>query len=374
MSIEYIEVRNSNTELIGIVDVAKSIIWRSAYYGVGDFEIYIKATAANFELLQEGNYITRPNNAEVGIIEAVNIINSIQDGRMLSASGRFAKSILDRRHIYKLNGNTNTATILRGNVEAAIRQVVSDNAIACAFDSKRNMPILQLGAVAGIASIIVDESGNAAQKQVSFDNLLKYTDSVLQEYELSSRIILDDDTAKLQYVIYKGIDRSIDSDNAPVIFSREFDNLTDSEYLIDTTTEKTAALIGGAGEGVERFYTVLETTASGLQRRETWVDCSSVSKTYKDESDTEREYTAAEYSGMLKAEGKQTLSAQKVTENFSGNIDITNGSYQYNRDFQLGDIVTVQDNEINKFMNVRIVEITEVQDENGYTCNAQYSA
>ena len=43
MAIEYVEIRNTNAEVIGIIDAAQSIIWHSVYFGVGDFEIYTKA-------------------------------------------------------------------------------------------------------------------------------------------------------------------------------------------------------------------------------------------------------------------------------------------------------------------------------------------
>ena len=37
--IEYVEIRGSETEIVGILDVATAIIWHSVYFGVGDFEI-----------------------------------------------------------------------------------------------------------------------------------------------------------------------------------------------------------------------------------------------------------------------------------------------------------------------------------------------
>ena len=55
--IEYIEVRGNDTNVIGIVDVANSIIWHSVYFGVGDFEIHAHATPAVVSLLIAGRYI-----------------------------------------------------------------------------------------------------------------------------------------------------------------------------------------------------------------------------------------------------------------------------------------------------------------------------
>ena len=139
--IEYVEIRAAgNREIIGIVDAAKSIIWRSSFYETGDFEIYAPATPLNVQLLVEENFVTRPGIREIGIIEHVNISFNAFDGRMIVASGRMAKSILDRRIVYISNrANVISPTILSGNVETAARSVINNNAISCGFDTKRNI-------------------------------------------------------------------------------------------------------------------------------------------------------------------------------------------------------------------------------------------
>lgn len=371
--IEYVEIRNAETQIIDIIDTATSIIWHSVYFGVGDFEIYAAATPEIIALLLTGQYVTRPDNREIGIIEKIEIQNENEGERMIIASGRFVKSILDRRLIYKLSGSTNTPTILRGNVESAVRSVVLNNAIACEFDSKRNIDVLGLGDVANIPLRIVDANGNAAQKQVSYGNLLEYTDALLEEYGIGATCILRN--GKFLYTLYRGIDRSKGNadGNAPIVFSEEFDNLISSNYAHDTQGAKNAALIGGEGEGVQRYYSLVETPVTGLQRREMWVDASSISRTYKDEGDEEEKtYTEAEYKQMLDAQGQQELAPLVETETFDGVIDVTNGNYIFGRDFALGDIVTVQDKELDKYINVRIREVTEAQDEDGYSVEVIY--
>lgn len=372
MAIEYVEIRDENTQLLGVVDTAKSIIWHPFYFGVGNFEIYVKASPEIVELLQEGRLVTRPDDLEVGIIEKINIANNPQDGKMLAAAGRFAKSLLERRVIYNLSGNVNTPTILRGKVETEVRRVVAENAIACPFDSRRNIPQLALGDVAGLPHIIVDENGAAAQKQVSHENLLTYTDALLQEYGLGSTVILDEDAGLLRYVIYAGVDRSWDNaaGNDPITFGRDFDNISDSTYNFDAATEKNVALIGGAGEGLERFYSLVAGAQTGLQRREMWVDAASLNRTYKNDNDEEQTYTDSEYRTMLNAAGTQQLNANRVTESFAGSIDLQNSQWKYNHDFALGDFVTTQDEDIGKYVVVRLREVLEVQDENGYSIEA----
>lgn len=370
--IEYLEIRNTSRNIIGIIDTPQSIIWNSLYKSVGDFEIYIRATEANLSMLKVGHYVTRRDVDDVGIIEEVSVTFSLKKGRMIIASGRFAKSILDRRHIYNLNGNTNNPTILNGNVEKAVRSLVESNAIKCNFDYGRNIGILELGALSNLSANIVDELGNPTQKQVSYANLLDYSDSVLEEYDMSSKIILSDE-GKLQYIIYKGADRSVDNidGNEPIIFSQEFDNLLSSNYTFSRKKEKNTALIGGQGEGLDRFYSILIKDV-GLDRKEMFVNASSISKTYKDSNDEEKEYSSEEYEKLLISQGRQELATKRKIETFSGGINITDGQYVLNRDFFLGDIVTIQDNELGKYINARVIETMEAQDENGYSVSVEY--
>lgn len=373
--INYVEIRGSDANVIGIIDTAISVIWRTVYYGVGDFELQASATPEILALLQAGRYITRPDTNEAGIIEQIHIPDNVTEGATITASGRFYKSVLDRRIIYQLiSDNSNKATILRGNVEAAVREVVKNNAIACPFDSSRNIPLLSLGAPAGIELRIVDANGYAAQKQVSYENLLTYTDGVLEEYGIAAKCILQ--RGGFQYVVYSGVNRSVGNTdgNTPVIFSKEYDNLTSSEYTYDETTEKNVALIGGAGEGLQRFYSLYDpTAASGLQRRELFIDGASIGKTYKeDDSAEEQTYSDSEYKQMLDAKGAQDLATMIKTETFDGVLDVTNGNYVFGHDFELGDIVTVQNNNIGKYINVRIVEALEYQDDSGYNVEVKY--
>lgn len=373
--IEYVEVRSASTrEIIGIIDNSKSIIWHDVYYGVGDFEIYAPCTQENIDALAVGNYITRYNSRNVGIIEKIEVTYNPQDGRMIVAAGRFAKSILDRRLIFKLSGHSVSPTFLSGNVESAARSLVADNAISCAFDTGRNMPELVLGASAGITKKIIDNDGYSADKQVTYKELLSYSDGLLEEYELSAYCMLDNNL-KLAYTVFEGADRSVDntSGNQPVVFSQDFDNLLSSEYQYDNTKLKNAALIGGEGEGEARFCSIVKDSAvTGLKRREVWIDSSSITKKYNDESGTEQTFTDDEYDKQLKTDGMQKLAELAITETFEGEIDITNGSFSYGTDFALGDKVTVQDTGIGLYINARILEITEVQDDNGYSIEAKY--
>lgn len=372
--IEYVEIRNADRETIGIIDTAKSIIWTSRYYGVGDFEIYTQATAEALEMLKIGNYVTRPDDKNVGIIETLTVNFNAQDGYMITAAGSFAKSILSRRLIYNLSGNTVFPVVISGNVETAVRGLVSLSIISAA-DAARNVSFIELGPAAGLEKTIVDASGSATQKQTSYSNLREYTDEVLQEYELSAYMGIDRETLKLQYIVFAGVDRSGENTagNTPIVFSQEFDSLLASDYTYDTAALKNTALIGGEGEGTARFYALLTPAdVSGMERREVFVDGADQPRKYEDSSGTEAEYTETEYAALLKSKARQELLNYIVVETFAGEVDITNSGLVYGQSFGVGDLVTIQDNKINKYATTRIVSVTEVQDDNGYQISVEF--
>lgn len=364
-------ILNPSFSSLGFVDDAKSIIWHSAYYTSGDFEIYARATERYLDLLKVGYYAVRDDDGSVGIIESVDVKFTREQGYMITATGRDAKSILDRRLIYNLSDHTNTPTILSGLVETAVRSLVANNAISNS-DIKRNISILSLGELKGYTETIVDENGNAAEKQVSYQNLLTYTDSLLKDYGLGARLLRSGNG--FAYEVFKGADRSTDNtdENQPIIFSTEYDNLTSSDYKYDESVHKNVALIGGAGQDLDRFYELLAGDETGLARREVFVNASSINRTYKD-GDTEQTYTDAEYSQLLKQNGRTALASQTALETFDGDVNVTFGNWLLNRDYFLGDIVTVQDNMLGKYINTRISDTTEVWDDNGYLVNVKFS-
>lgn len=374
--IDFLEIRDHNRVLIGVIDNATSIIWHPLYYGTGDFEIYVSCTPDTAAILKVGNYVTRIDERNVGIIERVQITYTVSDGRMIVASGRFAKSILDRRIIYTLDGNSVSPKIVSGNVETAARTLVSENAISCSFDAARNMPMLALGASAGITKTVIDADGGNSEKQVTYKELLSYTESLLQEYGIGSTVTLDPDTLKLMYSVYEGRDRSVDNTegNDPIIFSQDFDNIVSSDYQKDTTTEKNTAIVGGEGEGTARFVSVYKTGASGMDRRELFVDASSITRNYKDADGNDKTLTDSEYNAQLIASGKQNAALHEITETFNGDIDLSNGIWQYgiDKDYYLGDILSVQDVGIGLYINARLIGIMETQDESGYKLAGEF--
>ena len=374
--IDMVYVLDADRVPLGIIDTAESIIWERLYYGAGAVEIYAPATPDVIAWFKVGNYLYRGDSGETAIIEELRASYTNTGALMLTAAGRNVKSILDRRLIINYDAGTHsiTPTVFSGKVEEAARALVSDNIISSS-QAARNVSFIQLGTLAGYPDIITSSGGGAGVKQTSYSNLLEYTDALLEQYKMSGRLTLDPHTGKLSYTVHRGADRSRGNTegNAPVIFSQEFDNLISSDYDYNETNLKSTAYIGGSGEGTERFFSAINTSLQGMDRREVFIDASSTSRTYMS-GGTEQQYSDAQYAVMLRTAGMQKMVDYQAIETFNGVVDLATTEYRLYDDVDLGDVVTVEDNTLGVYINARIIKTTEVQDDAGYTVAVEFGA
>ena len=362
--IEYLEIRDKSRNFIGVIDNATSIIWSEEYYGAGTFEIYTALNDNAKRLLTIGYFVTKNGSNRAGIIESVEYQDNAQDGAVIIARGRMAKSILDRRLAYSLSVNTITPQKMSGNVATAAQNIVNLNAGANA-SANRQLDGLAMGSTGGITKTITT-AGDPTTRQSSYRNLLEFTDSVLEEYECGARLRIDG--TSLYYDVFEGADHTSTSAN-PVIFSLDFENLLSADYLRDVANFKNFALIGGEGEGLARFFTTYNNTASGYNRREVFVDALSINRKYEDGDET-KQYTNAQYTQMLQGQAQTELKEYIVTEEFSG--ELAQGQFKYGVDFDIGDVVTVQDNRLGILSDVRILQVDEIQDLSGYSVKINF--
>ena len=168
--------------------------------------------------------------------------------------------------------------------------------------------------------------------------------------------------------IYKGVDRSYSQTDRPyVVFSEDFDNLFNTEYQLNTENYANTALVGGEGEGKDRIYTTLGADNSGLNRFETFINASGVSRN----KGNEEELTDAAYLRLLAGSGRETLAELGYTEGFTGEL-LSDVAFKYGVDYYLGDTVTV----INKYgitKDVRVLSAIESEDDTGTKLIPQFN-
>ena len=338
-----IYVYNSNLERIGLIDVYQSLIWTKRYYQLGDFELYIHASTGLFEILQKDNILVREDDDSLMVIEHIEITTDVETGNYIIVSGRSIESYLSRRIVrYQIN--------IDNTVENAIRQLIDENAINTK-DNYRVIPNLTLGTAQGFADTL--------KMQITYDNLCDCVISLCQSYRYGFKIVLENN--KLVFNLYQGVDHSYSQNTNPyVTFSPEFDNLINSHYVTNKQEYKNYAYVFGEGEGSKRSIRAVSLkaghTPSGLDLHELYVDA-------KDLTTNDGEIGTREYGELLYTRGIEKLNESKETIAFEGEVN-SNLSYQYKKDYNLGDIVQIT-NEYGITTKARITEIIESESDSG---------
>lgn len=325
---------------IGIIEDFESAIWRRAYYETGDFELRVPASADLLSIVEKDGYITRNDDDTLMIIEALTLTTNGETGDSVTIKGRTASALLDRRVIW-------AQTTISGRVDAGVYKIINENALAPA-DPDRALPI---------AMDPPDVLADKIDTQHTGTNLLAAVQEICTAHDMGFRAVRDNIAQVVARIeLYMGVDhRAAQSENAPVIFSPEYENLLSTSYAYDMTIYKNVALIAGEGEGLARKRTVAG-TAAGLQRREMYVDA-------RDLSTNGGEIAEADYLTQLETRGLEKLAETQISEAFDGELD-TENTYQYRRDYDVGDLVTIE-NEYGMRADVRIVQIIESWSESG---------
>ena len=338
---------------VDLVDTFKSVIWNVQYYGFSEFELVVPGTPANIQKFKMDRYLVRDSDMSGGtyknvmVIESVVLSFTVDDGWILTLSGRGLKSIVSRRVIWQQNN-------LKGRVENGIRKVITDNIVSPSVAARK------------ISNFILEAKKGFTETfdtQLLGENIGEWLVEILPTYTIGWDVYISG--GKYVFSLMKGTDRTYDQNSVvPVVFSPEFDNLISSTYTYAKGEYKNAALVGGEGEGVNQRVASVG-TASGLKRYEDYIDGSGVSSNGEI-------ITLSTYMQMLRDYGKEQIAATQYNESFEGSV-IPDGLYDYGVDYFLGDLVQIE-NENGISAVTRITEIIYSEDENGWALTPTFSS
>lgn len=338
-------VLNKSLDVIAIVDVYESIIWTERYYEYGDFELYTAMTQDILNYIKTDNYIQRVGSDRVMIIEEIRIDTDSETGNHITITGRSLESILDRRVIW-------SQTTISGNLQNGLKKLINENIISPSKEERK------------ISNFVFKDStdsqitGLTVEAQYTGDNLYDVISKVCEEKSIGFKVSLNE-SKQFVFELYAGADRSYEQTNYPyVVFSPNFDNIINSNYLESKENLKNVALVGGEGEGTARKYLAIGNT-SGLDRRELFVDARDISS----EGEDGQTLTTEQYNELLKQRGNEYLADYTDLVSFEGAVE-TNIMYKYGVDFFDGDIVQIA-NEYGHEAKVRILEVVISENEEG---------
>ena len=352
--IPYVEIINKST-LKKIALIEPSDCWfELSYYDWGEFELYCVASQANISNLQKGNYVKLPNEPYVWVIKSLNY-TYVEGVPMISAKGYSAKWLLHQRVIQ-------APIELPNQVALAVEQLVYNNLGAGAAAARQ---------VAGFNVYTSGITTTLVETQATRANLGDFVNELLQQYNLGSIVIYDNET--LIFKVIQGQDVS-----ESVRFSQSLDNLLESAYNTDDSNLATNALVVSTVNDVD-YWQIADDGATGVDRAEVLIN-SNISTEYTPNGATEPvklDLTNASdlnlYKSWLMQEGYTQLATYIEINELSSKLDLINSIYEFEGDYNVGDIVGVQDEYFNIVATARITKITIKQDAEGYGIEAEYS-
>lgn len=395
-----LRIYDDELNFLGITENQTSVIWTRKYYESGEFSVVLPITDDNIRLYQIGNIVAKRDSIEAGVIEDLQIHESF-DSHTITASGRFLSSYMDRRLI-------RPRYTFDGLVEVAMRNIL---------DNAESIPLVELGELQGFTDTVKFQA--TYKNLLAYETKLAKAAALgfrfrpdFENKKIIFEVYRGLDKSRNQ------------TDRAFVEFSDRFDNLENAEARLNDQLYKNVAYVGGQGRGDERVYTrVGDNTLEGLARRELFVDAKDIQEedvgeepvmgeipeqprtsdymiertatdgdgntfTYEyfdrsaynqaynvwlvEKNRIIREYNNAhafwqsevvrarrEYLIALETRGRQKLEECLFSNAIECGI-IPLGNFEYKRDYDLGDIVTVRKYNWNYENVARITEISEV--------------
>ncbi|MCM3291818.1 siphovirus ReqiPepy6 Gp37-like family protein [Paenibacillus sp. MER 180] len=329
MAAPSVRILDTSFNLLGEIDNYESLQLTRRFYRAGDFEMHIQLGKQHTDQLLHDRVLCINNQPhKSGIIMHREIVQDDKGIETLVVRGQTLGGVLDRRITV-----TDNYDRIKGEAESVMKHYVQRHIVdgiyperkvpffVCAPDRKR---------------------GKYTPWQSRFDPLDKVVQEIAEWCDIGWLVRLDFASKKWVFEVLEG--RNLTTGQRllpPVIFSHEYDNIQSQQYVDSMLQYKNVAYAGGKGEEEERLIQMVG-GGSGLNRREVFLDCSSAENVIE-----------------LTDMGEQKLTEHKHIQTYNGMV-LNTGSFVYEKDWDMGDIVTLQNKRWGLTMDSRITEVKEI--------------
>ncbi|WP_235754005.1 siphovirus ReqiPepy6 Gp37-like family protein [Psychrobacillus sp. INOP01] len=239
------------------------------------------------------------------------------------------------------------------NAESVMQHYMTNNIINPVDDNRR------------MDDIILDVNqmrGDTISWQSRYKNLAEELAEISLLSGLGWNVEIDVDKEKYVFKVLEG--RNLSANQSilpPAIFSPEFNTLGQISYTESELNYRNYAVVAGQGEGVERRIVEVG-ESSGHDRYELFVDARDVSEQTDDQYPAAR--TPEEIEADLTNRGTQKLTEYEKEVYLEGQA-LTKSRLIYEQDYNLGDIVSLQNREWGITRDARITEVKEIYEPSG---------
>ena len=373
-----LEVFTFDLHRLGAINKFSSISYTNKFSDVGTFELTCPVEFDIIELLKKDRILWIEDDV-AGIIQYINKVSD--DTSKITVKGNLLSIILDWRYVFP-------CFVKNGNPIDIMEEIVSMHCINTS--NARKLPYLCIEHNSTeLQSVTYQKTGGSVKlscEKLSEANNIGYT--ILFNPRLENPLI---------FKVLVGTDHSVgNGNNRQVVFSQSLNNILAGEYTYNDENYRNVAFVageavnnaddetvdGGQKENVNRTTLIVDNSngATGFYRKELYVDARDLQSEYTEEETTtsedgeevveqvEKVMSAEEYANTLIQRGNEKLSDCQVEENYQCQLIVDSGTtFRYGIDYNLGDKVTVFDEDINVRIDVTVTEMKVNYDKDGYT-------
>ncbi len=324
-----IRVIDKDFNLIGEVDCFESFSHTRRWRGSGGFDLRVELNNITRECFKKDNIIIFNKNPNlVGIVEHVEIDGNGR-GDFFAVKGKTLSGLLERRVI--VPDNSETWATAEGKQETIVKKFVNNNCVNPS-NAKRKIESLEIAQD--------KKRGKDDKWRSAYDNLEEKLNEICEFSNFGYDIILDLNKKKFIFDIYEGRDLTVEqSILPPVIFSSRFNNILNRKYT-ETVMGFYNSVYAGTKEETGKMVLNYGESEKGMARRENFLSVS--------------EETAE----AIKKEADKYLKENAELKTFELEVS-PEINFVYERDYKLGDLVTIEDRKLKVTMNSRVIEVVE---------------
>ena len=340
------KVDDNTFDNIGEVNQYNSLIWPDKFNGYASFELWAPITDENSEYFKKGNILWCGGN-NAAVVEIVKSTIDDKGTKTFNVKGRTLEMLLTTRIIWGTYNASNKYA------STAMYEVVNQNCVN-PTNASRKIPYLECAEDKHIGDkISIQKTGGEVYATLN---------TIAASSDIGFNVLFRPKEKKLIFEVVAGVDRTIEqSEVDPVEFSTDLEDILSSSYYTNSQDEKNVALVQGEGDGASRISQISgNNVLKGLDRKELYVDARDVQSETVSESGTTISLTPDEYKAALINRGNDKLSECDITETFEAQIRVFGDiQYEFGKDYQKGDKVTVRDKQLNVVVSARITEVEE---------------
>lgn len=117
------------------------------------------------------------------------------------------------------------------------------------------------GPSVNLKSYAASKSLSAIRKQKTGGSLQETLEEIGEANQVAYGVRLNAQIPQMEFWTRQGVDRTVSqSENEPVFYSTELDDVLSSEYFYDSSSYRNIALVAGEGEGADRMLVTVENT------------------------------------------------------------------------------------------------------------------